>query len=305
MAVALAGCSGGGGEEPPALGLQATDSTGLIHGVVVDSAIRPLANVTVELVGDTPKTQRTEADGSFGFDGLLPGTYFLKATKLGYFSAQQGTEVVAGVADPPAVKIQLELDASFRAYYEAQVYDGFIECTSSAVVLCGIPNTFEPTMCAEFSVCYGNLTNDRFTFTQFFQANASHVQTELAWTSNQAASSELYLESEALTLGCKNTDLSTTLNGTRGASPIYVTFNESLLREYDIGPVCGIYFSVFSGDAAHAPCIPDNPAVGGACIPAGATVEQRFTAYTHAFYGYLPPPGWRFSTESSVPQPPQ
>lgn len=302
----LAGCSAGDGDGaakpgdgPSAqeLGLQATASTGLVRGVVVDDAIRPLANVTVTLQGVGGAVQRTDPTGAFGFDGLQPGTYFVKATKLGYFDSQQSAEVVAGVTEPPAVKIQLAVDASFRAYFEVQVYEGFIECTTSFLVLCGAPNTIEPIMCSEFGACYGNVTNDRFTFTQFFQANATMVQTELVWQTNQAASPELTLSAEALTADCKNTDLSTVLNHTTGPSPIHVRVHDAILRDYEIGPRCGVYFSIFAGDATGDPT--------GQDIPLGVTVEQRFTAYTHAFYGYMPPAGWRFSDDDTVPMPPQ
>jgi hypothetical protein len=308
LAMALAGCAGGGGggDDAPAdgpsaedLGLQATDSTGLIRGVVVDDAIRPLADVTVTLLGAGDKTQRTGGDGAFGFDGLEPGTYFLKATKLGYFSAQQSVEVVAGVVDPPSTKIQLGFDAARQPYADTIVYEGFIECTTSFLVLCGAPNTLEPFFCEFAQACYGNLTNDRFTFTLFFQPNVTMVQSELVWKSNQAASPELSYQQEALEPDCKNTDLSFDLNHTAGPSPIMTRLHEPLLREFDIGPTCGVYYSVFSGDAGHAPCGPDP--VG--CTAAGATVEQRFTFYIHAFYGYEPPVDWRFTSDEQVPPP--
>lgn len=307
VALLLAGCSSG---DPPAasddapgatdLGLEATETTGLIRGIVVDEAIRPLANATVTLVGDVPVRQTTGSDGAFGFDGLAPGTYFLKVAKLGYFDIQQSADVVAGLANPDAVKVQLVRDVSFQAFSEAFVYEGFIECTTSALVLCGAPNAIEPLMCAGADplppLCYGQLTNDRFTFTQFFSPNATMVQTELVWQTNQAASPALYLEVEALTPDCPQTDLSTTLNGTSGASPIFVRVFSETLEEYEIGPDCGIYYSVFSGDATGDPT--------GEGVPVGVTVEQRFTAYTHAFYGYLPPVDWRFSVDSTVPPPP-
>ncbi|MFA5944221.1 MAG: carboxypeptidase-like regulatory domain-containing protein [Candidatus Thermoplasmatota archaeon] len=298
LVLALAGCSGGGGDGTPDdgpsaddLGLQATASTGLIRGVVVDDAIRPLANVTVTLQGETPVSKKTGAEGAFGFDGLTPGTYFLKAVKLGYFETQQSVEVVAGVTDPAAVKIQLAFNAGYQPYVESKVFEGFIECTTSALVLCGAPNTLEPLSCEFFQVCYGNLTNDRFTFTLLFGPNVTMVQSEMVWSSTQAASPELFLSQEALTADCPNTDLSTLLNGTAGASPIYTRLDETVLDKYEIGPTCGVYYSVFSGDTQGTPL--------------GVTVEQRFTMYVHAFYGYLPPADWRFTTDETVPQPPQ
>jgi hypothetical protein len=304
VASVLAGCAGGKGgaagpdDGPSAgdLGLQATDSTGLIRGVVVDDAIRPLANVTVALQGAGAQATHTDATGAFGFDGLAPGTYFLKASKLGYFDAQQSAEVVAGVSEPDAVKIQLAFNALYKPYSQTFVYDGYIECTTSFLVLCGAPNTVEPFVC-DLGACYGNLTNDRFTFTLFFDPNLTMVQSEMAWSSTQAASPELFLSQEALTADCPNTDLSTLLNGTTGSSPIYTRLYQPVLEDYEIGPRCGVYYSVFAGDASGDP--------SGLGLALGATIEQRFTIYIHAFYGYLPPADWRFSDDSIVPPPPQ
>jgi hypothetical protein len=306
----LAGCfSGGGGSpsgpdpaDPAGLGLQATPTTGLIRGIVVDQAIRPLANVTVELAADPPREARTNADGAFGFDALAPGTYFLKVSKLGYFPAQQSAEVVAGVAAPDVVKVQLAQDVSFRAYHEAVVYEGFIECTTSFLVLCGAPNTLEPSLCGGLDplppVCYGTLTNDRFTFTLFFGENVTLVQSELVWTSTQAASPELSYQQESLNAdeSCEDTTLSEDLNHTDGASPIMTRLHRNVLEEYTIGPVCGVYYSVFSGDATGDPT--------GQGVDAGVTVQQRFSFFIHAFYGYVPPADWRFSDDSTVPPPP-
>jgi hypothetical protein len=33
-------------------------------------------------------------------------------------------------------------------------------------------------------------------------------------------------------------------------------------------------------------------------------MQQRFTVFTHVFYGYIPPAGWRFTDEGVVPLPP-
>src|SRR5688500_16195818 len=115
----LAGCSSPSGGSPSEdgptfddLGLQATSSTGVIRGVVVDDAIRPIAGAKVTLLGEAPKDAVTTDQGTFGFDGLPAATYFLKVHKVGFADAQQSADVVAGVADPPIVKVQLLADAT-------------------------------------------------------------------------------------------------------------------------------------------------------------------------------------------------
>src|SRR5690349_15961209 len=96
----LAGCS-----QPPAkdtvdddptleLGLEATDTTGVLRGVVVDEAIRPVANVSIVATGSGATRMATSnADGAFGFDGLSPGVYIVKASKPGFFPAQTNADV--------------------------------------------------------------------------------------------------------------------------------------------------------------------------------------------------------------------
>src|SRR5688572_21410353 len=89
-ATALAGCSGDASpkDREPAvpdgafdgLNVKPTDETGIVRGVVVDEAIAPLeaAKVTLQGPGGSQETE-TNALGAFGFDGLEPGTYFVKA----------------------------------------------------------------------------------------------------------------------------------------------------------------------------------------------------------------------------------
>ena len=286
IAVTLAGCSGSPSTTPPSdvptaeeLGLEATDSTGIIRGIVVDTAIRPLAGAAVTLMGSDPRTVQTDETGAFGFDGLEPGTYFLKAKKFGYLDAQQSADVVAGVLEPAAVKIQLAADASaVTPFVETYTYEGFVECTTSVLVLCGAPNLLTGD----------NITNDRFTWDQYLTSGASLIQSEIVWQSTQAASPEMYFEMEGLNGDCEGAEF---FGSASGPSPIMTRIDNDTIEEHEIGQVCPIYYSIFAG--------------GVQGTPVGATVEQRFTMYIHAFYGYLPPEDWRFSNDSTVPPPPQ
>jgi Carboxypeptidase regulatory-like domain len=288
IAVALAGCSGSPSAPPPSdvpsaeeLGLEATDSTGIIRGIVVDTAIRPIAGATVTLLGSDPRSAQTDETGAFGFDDLEPGTYFLKAKKLGYHEAQQSADVVAGVLEPAAVKVQLAIDASaVTPFAESYTYEGFVECTTSVLVLCGAPNLLTGD----------NITNDRFTWDQYLTPGASLIQSEMVWQSTQAASPEMYFEMEGLDGDCNPPD-SSFFGSASGPSPIMARIDNETIEENEIGQVCPIYYSIFAG--------------GIQGTPVGATVEQRFTMYIHAFYGYLPPDDWRFSNDSTVPPPPQ
>jgi hypothetical protein len=262
------------------LGLQATASTGVIRGVVVDDAIRPVAGASVTLSGGSAKQAVTTDAGTFGFDELAPGTYFLEVSKPGFFPAQQSAEVVAGVADPAIVKVLLAVDAANLPFVEAMVYEGFIECTTSLVVLCGAPNL----------LLEQNITNDRFTWDQYFSDGADLVVIDLVWESTQALSPALSLEMEALDGGCDASD--TYIGGTDGPSPLVARIDAEQVEEFNLGQTCPIYFSIFAGDASS----------GAAPLPVGATVQQRFSAYIHAFHGYAPE-SWSFSSGEPVPQP--
>lgn len=303
LVAALAGCAKPQAAAPdPAdsavqdLGLVATDTTGILRGIVVDSAIRPIANASVELRGSA-KAATTGAEGAFGFDGLEPGTYFLEIRKPGYFPVQQSADVAAGDADPPVLKVILQPDAATVPFYQAQVFDGFIECTTSILVLCGAPEILTGQ----------HLTNDRFAWDQYFADNASLLQAEMVWESTQALSPDLYFEMETLNDACdsKDKDASSFLNNTQGASPIYATVNQSQIDNWSIGSKCPIWMSIFSIGPLCTPPVPDNP-VGFAGLShcPGFTVEQKFTMYFHTFHGYLPPVGWRFTTDGSAPPPP-
>lgn len=283
----LAGCADPAAtvaDEPAGLAdldLEATATTGVIRGVVVDAAIRPVGNATIEVaVGAGPaRRTTTSANGAFGFDGLEAGTYFLQVSKPGFLSIQQSADVVAGVSEPPIVKILLAIEPGFLPYVSARTFEGFIECTTSFIVLCGLPNLLTGT----------NYTNDRFTWTWYYEPNGTVIQAEMAWESTQSLSPNLYFEMEALDAGCEDTAF---FNRTEGPSPVFATINATQIEE-TLDEDCGVYFSLFSG---HNPPLPRQPVTGWGI---GATVQQRFTMFSHAFYDFLPPVGWRFSVDGA------
>ena len=301
-AMLLSGCAGGNetveeGDVVELVDVQATADTGIIRGVVVDSAIRPIVGALVSVKAqDKTLTANTTATGAFGFEGLKAGTYFVKASKPGFTGIQTSVEVEAGVQDVKVVKIALEVDAGYvKPYYNVVKYDGFVECTSSAIVVCGLPNL----------VTGENVTNDRFTWNQYFEDNATLIQSEMFWESTQAASTALYFEMETLEPGCTGDD--TFLNSTSGDSPIHARVSHDQVVAASIGTACPIYYSIFSGDAVASqagsnPVCDQPPPVP--CARAGATAQQPFTMVIHSFYGFQPGPAWRFSSDGHPVPPP-
>lgn len=144
LCAALAGCSGGNGGSPAPpgadqfkdLGVQATSTTGVLLGVVVDEAIRPVkdAQVTLGKPDGTDANATTDAQGRFAFGGLPAGTYFVKVRAAQFSPAQTSAEVVAGAEDPPVVRVQLVRLFSQQPYAETIKFDGYIACAYSFFV---------------------------------------------------------------------------------------------------------------------------------------------------------------------------
>ena len=289
--VLLAGCS----QAPPPddaapavdfdeLELEATATTGVIRGIVVDAAIRPIAGATVVLTPGDKQTMSTDA-GTFGFDALAPGTYFLKVEKLGYNATQTSTEVVAGVEEPAITKVLLTANPSQLPYVEALAFNGFLSL-GVAVFATSIGTTI-----------YGPVSealSDTSIWTIKFTELPLWAQGELVWQHNQAAGGELIWEM---------TDTSNTHYGYREttSSPALAYWNTTVLQDDDLAnstldPDRGIAYRFFGGP--HPLCKVDGT------FGCGLTVQQRADAYMHHFYNFVPPEGWRFTVDGDpeVPQ---
>lgn len=342
VAVALAGCSSSGKEPdqlPPAdfddLGLEATATTGIIRGIVVDDAIRPVAGADVGIVlqDGTARNTTSAADGAFGFDKLPPGTYFLTTHKAGFLSAQANADVVVGVAEPPIVKILLVADPSLVPYVTSLVYDAFIACSFTLVLV-------------SFAACglAPEETNNAFLVSYDADKPVDWIQVEAIWESTQPLGSDLSLGITDFSGGAQ-----VGVNGTVGPSPIHVTVNATKALQHNFGINNSIVIRLFSTAVQGTDLVPQevvhdawaangypvynstglDPTVDGAfgtvglmnplgescirwvtlfaaCMGAGgfgAVIEQKVTVYTHLFYGFTPPVDWRFSA-ADVPQPP-
>jgi len=127
LAALLSGCSGkAAGQDTTSGFLEAAPAAadkGAVSGVVVDQAIRPLANANVTLgkLGST----RTDAQGRFTFNDVDPGFVVLMASAKGYFATQATADVKAG--ETARVRIQLLADLSPTPYHVTLQFKGFIE----------------------------------------------------------------------------------------------------------------------------------------------------------------------------------
>jgi hypothetical protein len=347
-ALVLSGCSqdgGDGGELQDAgledLGLEATDTTGIIRGVVVNEAIVPVPDVNITAVNAaTEVVTQTNAEGFFGFDGLEPGTYFVSASKFGFIPVQTSVDVVAGEDEPDVTKLILSVDQALQPYVQVEQYTGYIGCSvttpSISAAVCGLPGLAEATNNA---------------FLKNFRANQppAWIQMEAIWSSTQPLGGELSMSVTALG------PPQVTVNSTSGTSPIFLTINETEAAKHHFGVNdTDITMRLFSTELTGTDVVPEevahgayatayptlnstplastyqqvvdaensftgllvNPFTNPECIQypalfascygvggAGLVVNQQVDVYTQIFYGYTPPAGWRFSEDSNIPQP--
>jgi hypothetical protein len=288
-ALLVAGCSGGGDdpEVPPTAppGVQVSSSTGALHGVVVDQAIRPIAGAAVAISGPSERTAETGEDGRFAFGLLAPGTYIVQASHPIFGPAQTTAEVVAGDAEPPALRVLLERLFAQEPFSEAIKFDGFIQCGYDAAVL--------TSQCVNdyTSIVYpGGLANDLRSVVD----NRGYVTAvgpgwqvmvyELLWeTTAQGTSEEMFF-----LVSFFNRTASDHYARAAGASPVALRMHVGEVHDTQAGteeqvPAEGrpdLY--VFAGISA------------GGGLPVGAGVSQPFTFFQHNFYYGLPPDGWSF-----------
>ena len=131
VAATLAGCSSGEGDDGNVLPVD--NDTGAIRGLIVDSAITPVAGALITLTSgpDAGKTAESGVDGLFNFTGLAPGDYFVSVAKAGYKGSQAATTVVAGDPTPELVKLLLDRIATAQPYLDHFKLDGFYDCAFS------------------------------------------------------------------------------------------------------------------------------------------------------------------------------
>jgi hypothetical protein len=298
----LAGCSGGqapadepADEDFEDLGLQATSTTGVLRGVVVDEAIRPVSGATVTLTGTGTGETTTNAEGLFGFASLEPGPYFVQVQKPGFVSAQASADVVAGVDEPAILKVLLSADPSTAPYVSTYLFEGFIECSFSLVAV-------------GFAACstVGEL-NDKFIVTYELERPPQWLQSEMVWESTQAVSPELDVVYSAPGEGA----LLDNYAEDWGPSPLLIQVNETLAAGRGLGNGSELMIRVFNqpiegtetGDPVNGDDCLDRPALGGCTTGAGATIEQSFTIITNVFYGFTPDPEWRYVDDGAHPTP--
>ncbi|HUR62302.1 MAG TPA: carboxypeptidase-like regulatory domain-containing protein [Candidatus Thermoplasmatota archaeon] len=251
----------------------AAKTLGAIRGVVVDEALHPVANATVRITTVDRSTTSGPA-GTFRFEGLPPGSYFLEVRHPSHRTVQTSAKVVAGETDPAAVNVVMPVNPDAKP--RVDVYKMRLIVSSSYCL---------PATGCDAVVSGKSLTEEAWDyFWANVEPNATVLQTEVQWTPATPLAS-----TAAYTCRVSGKDASESYPAAVGASPLLVRMQGSLVGKDGA-----------TGTARQVNCpLTADPAA----VPAGALVNQEASAVLHAFYNIEPPADWRFSRDGDFPVP--
>lgn len=282
LLVLMAGCASAPPEEMPDDGLVATEDTGVLRGVVVNVAVEPLIDEQVEVRqrGETLHALTTDASGFFGIDGLAPGVYIVVVQPEGHFPAEEIVTVVPNVAEPELVRLQPLPNAQEARFAVQNVWEGHMVCAATGGNYCALPRLYvgvDP---------FGD-DSIRLFYDEFIEVSRqpTYVQAEVVWESTQTLTPTLHTRWTATNPALWSTgQWNYTFGTASGESPITFQIDGGMSRESRLGIDMGMALEMF----ASTP---------------GVVLDQDFTTYITAFYGYTPPDGWTFAATSTVPPP--
>ena len=295
-ATLLAGCADGSDPDgPDGPRLDVTDDTGGIRGVVVDQSIVPVVGATVS-VRQTDQETTTDEGGQFTFIGLEPGTYFLDVSKNLYDGVQASVEVVAGVAEPKLVQVQLTKLTDAVPFVETIQFDGFYECAFAAH---GV--IFRITDSCDFgartvhdegvTVVPRNLQNNVNTQFHPFTDSMRAIVQEGFWDTDATPFMWMFVDSTPIDNACDCSDH--TYVEAIGESPTYGRADiPAEVNAPGNWPMAGedvairgfIPFPEEPGDVQYA-------------------VDVQFQIFTSFFHHHTPAEGWNFSEKDQYPVP--
>ncbi|MEK6975300.1 MAG: carboxypeptidase-like regulatory domain-containing protein [Candidatus Thermoplasmatota archaeon] len=312
-AMAFAGCSSGGGEGGQRL--QVDEDTGGIRGLVVDQSIVPVGGATASLTGgpDAGKSVVTGPDGLFNFTGLQPGDYIVSVGKAGFKASQSSTTVVAGDAQPPIIKLQLERIATAEPYLDHFKLDGYYSCTFAlffitdscefvyrtawdGVNATGIEPPTPRTIQNARNTQYIDIPQDTFTIVQ-----------EGFWDEQAVPVFWIMIDETPIDNSC---DCSDTYGNRIGSMPLL-----SRLERYDALGADNKNFTADYSDpigtfpvgktVASRGFIPfqEAPLLDGTDPNRwqATAVNFQFVVMTSLFHNYVPDPAWTFETRENFP----
>lgn len=308
--VALTGCSDG---TPGTKSGDLAPGTGILRGVVVDDAIRPLAGAEALVEGAGKSLNlTTKADGLFAFRDLQPGVYVVKVSKPFYLAQQQAVTVRADEPEPAVAKFQLQFEAGLLPFASQIQFDGFIECSATIGNWCGIVNLYPCIVMGQIGQPCFPITNDKsFFFIESaftdLQRAPDHLQIEAYWESTQSFSNSLGMRYAATNRSeYDQFSYGPVLATPQGPSPLIAKVNATAMAEAELGTIRGLTTELFHGAPDAAPpeleqCVPPVGCWSNQFL--GVAAQQRVSIVYMAFYGYLPPEDWTFFATGAIPPP--
>jgi hypothetical protein len=261
----------------------ASGDTGILAGVVVDAALRPLAGADVGILGaGAERSTKTDSNGSFRFDSLAPGTYAVEASLERHLTSHAIAQVVEGDAFPPLVQLVLEVQVDELPFVVQIAWEGYIGCAFTFGNLCSAPGQGGYDVIGDQSA--------HLFFEEYVAVGRvpTLIQGEAVWEPTTPTSEELkpiYGWSEPVAWA--QFSYLGTFFAESQPSPTFDRVTYEMALEAGIGTENGLVVEFYSG--------------GDSSDPTGLTVNQPVKLFLHNFYGYLPPDDWRFATDGAPP----
>lgn len=278
--VGLAGCAADSGPET----LDDAPDALRVEGVVVDAAIVPIANASIEILGSNA-TLHTDGNGQYAF-AAVAGTYALRISKEGFLAAEVTVVVPANATAPVQIKTQLERVAIQEPFSNVLKWDGVIQCAAryslNALAACGL--VYETADGAGLGGPLEPVRDDAEENYPEIDTPPSLVQSEMVWDSTQALGSGLRLMyTDPHRGGADNYAIDA------GPSPLMVRADNGTLMFKHLEDE-GLLIRVFPGEAEGTGF--------------GVTLAQDFSVFTSLYYNYAPPDDWRFTDSNALHPPP-
>lgn len=305
LALLLAGCSSDGTEAVVTeqgsidfsdVEVEVSATTGAIRGVVVDDAIRPIAEVKVAVnAAGVNQTGATDGDGRFAFSDLKPGTYFIRAEHLLYETTQVSVEVAAGV-EPSITKVLMKAKFDQKPYHQQMKFQGFIACGYQAVLI-SAPCVTDYTTIACAGGCVppahdtlAGAQGDLRALNTTVEAQWQSIVLEMTWEPNGQGTSDQM----GMLLSYDQRTASEWFGNVEGANPLLLRFETGEKHPSSQGTKRPMVEPEGAQDLLILGSIKGESDVG-------VNVNQDFTIIQTNFYNAKPPEGWSFIRGDPMP----
>lgn len=288
-ACGIAGCANA--QDPTAPGL--ATSTASIQGVVVDSAVRPLAGAVVTIPAIAGLGMTTGEDGLFRFEALAPGLHLVAIDKPGFLptvvQAEAGTTAGAAV-----LTVVLEPLPETRPYVVVETFDGFLDCGIGSAPLFGFTSGCRQTASAGLAaLCHGQppvpptgicLDETDPYFRPGTRGNITVAQAELTWDPSLQGAELLllaYVFDEA-------EQVVGTVGFVSGPPFLVLPMNRTVVDGFDLGGTNHVGLYVSAGSRTELTVV----------------AQQPFRLFHTAAYFFELPEGWTFVRDGLPDVPP-